>query len=865
MESFASRTGRSKSGVKVMRKVKNKKLIRRLSLRNLKAEKKKNSIAVLGIMLTCILFTSLFSIGGSILKTSQENTMRQVGGSTMAGLKYVLPQDVKKLSGDSTVKDPSCRTLIGEAMNPELKNLLVEVNCAEDLNAKNMFSYPEVGRMPKKRLEAATSTLVLDALGIPHKIGQKIRLSFDSDGRERSETFTLCGYWEGDPINMAQEFWLSRVYCDEIAPTPKQSYRDAGGMKTAGYWMMDFNFANSWNIEKQTKELLARNGYDVDHTDYGINWAYTTDQVDASTILLAAAILLIVLISGYLIIYNVFYISVTKDLQYYGLLKTVGTTGRQLKRLVRLQGCFLALYGIPLGLILGTALSRALLPIILVTLDMGNVVFSLHPLIYILAAAFSFITVLMSCTKPCRMAAKVSPVEAVNYTEQLPVKKKRGKTRKTSSTSMALRNLGRNRKKAVVVVCSLCLSLLLVNGTFTVTKGFDFDKYIGDQMKGDILIGEAGMITGNRNVILLDAITKKDREIFHSIEGVKAASDVYCAFGDIAMGKQGQDKVMKLIADNPQIFNEDPWMEEEVKSATEHKSLSCTLYGMDEYGISQLSARRGAIDWEAFQSGDYVLMERLVGNNAGNMVETDYCGAGDKVTLNLPDGKQKTYKVMALIDDIPTAMTNRMGNSLGTVVVLPENEYLAHAETKGALLSILTVSDSKAEAAEQIVKNYTERENTALIYKSKQDYKDEFNDFIRMYHVVGAALGAILGLIGILNFASVMVTGIFARKQEFAMMQAVGMSSRQLKKTLIWEGLLYALLTLAVTLTLGSAFCWLLIQVIAGEVWFFTYHFSVAPILICALPLLLITWLVPDLAYRSLKKKTVVEQLRVSY
>lgn len=97
------------------------------------------------------------------------------------------------------------------------------------------------------------------------------------------------------------------------------------------------------------------------------------------------------------------------------------------------------------------------------------------------------------------------------------------------------------------------------------------------------------------------------------------------------------------------------------------------------------------------------------------------------------------------------------------------------------------------------------------------------------------------------------------------MMQAVGMSSRQLKKTLIWEGLLYALLTLAVTLTLGSAFCWLLIQVIAGEVWFFTYHFSVAPILICALPLLLITWLVPDLAYRSLKKKTVVEQLRVSY
>lgn len=796
------------------------------------------------------------------MKTSQENTMRQVGGKDMAGLKYLTPQEAELFLKDSAVKDPGYRILIGEAVNKELKDVRAEVNYAQDSNAKSMFSYPEQGRMPEKRLEAATSTLVLDALGVPHKIGEKIHLNLQSDGKERTETFTLCGYWEGDPISMAQQIWLSKVYCDEIAPAPDKPYRQTDGMKTAGYLMLDFNYANSWNIEEKTKELLQRNGYDPDHMDYGINWAYATDTVDLQTMILYGMILFLVLLSGYLIIYNIFYISVTRDLQYYGLLKTIGTTGRQLKRLVRLQGFFLALLGIPLGLLLGTLLSRALLPLILSNFDMGSLVFSLHPLIYVLAAAFSLVTVLASCMKPCRMASKVSPVEAVSYTDPLPVRKKRKKTRKTSAFSMAWRNLGRNRKKAAVVVVSLCLSLLLVNGTFTVTRGFDFDKYVGEQMKGDILIGEAGAITGNRQEIILDPITKKDREFFRSIDGVKDVSEVYCAFSNILMEGKGYERVMKLIKENPDTF-EQPWTKEAAQSAKQNKSLSCTVYGMDEYGISQLSADKGKIDWNAFQSGDYVLMEQVVGNDAGNQVMTDYCNIGEKISLNLPDGSQKTYEVMAVIDSIPTALTNRMGDPLGTRVVLPAGEYLAHDKTKGALFSILTVSQDKVKAVGQIVEAYTEKVNTALAYRSKQDYKEEFQNFIRMYHIVGAALSAILGLIGILNFASVMVTGIFARRQEFAMMQAVGMTGSQMKQSIIWEGILYAVITLAAALTLGSAVCWAIVQAITGEVWFFTYHFSVTPILLCILPLLLITWLVPDLACRSLRRKTIVEQLRV--
>lgn len=218
---------------------------------------------------------------------------------------------------------------------------------------------------------------------------------------------------------------------------------------------------------------------------------------------------------------------------------------------------------------------------------------------------------------------------------------------------------------------------------------------------------------------------------------------------------------------------------------------------------------------------------------------------------------------MAIVE-IPTALTNQMGSALGTRAVMPSKEYLAHGETDGSLLSILTLAPDKADAVEKMVALYTEKGDSNLIYRSKHHYAEEFQGFIRMYHIVGAVLSGILGLIGILNFSSVIVTGIYARRQEFAMMQAVGMDGKQLKGTLTWEGLLYALISLIVVLTLGSLTTWALVQAIAGEIWFFTYHFSVTPILLCAVPLLLITWLVPELAYRSLKKKTIVEQLRVS-
>ena len=126
-----------------MTNVNNRNVIRRLAFRELKTNRKMCFLVTLSVVLTCILFTALTSIGGSLINGAQQETMRQVGGDRMAGLKCVLPEDYEKVKADHVTKDVVYRILVGSAVNDDFKNISVEVDCAGDKNAaKAMFCDP---------------------------------------------------------------------------------------------------------------------------------------------------------------------------------------------------------------------------------------------------------------------------------------------------------------------------------------------------------------------------------------------------------------------------------------------------------------------------------------------------------------------------------------------------------------------------------------------------------------------------------------------------------------------------------------------------------------------------------------------------
>ena len=130
------------------------------------------------------------------------------------------------------------------------------------------------------------------------------------------------------------------------------------------------------------------------------------------------AVLILVAFTGYLVIYNIFQISVAGDIRYYGLLKTIGVTPKQLRRLIRQQALLLSALGIPVGLLLGYGVGAAAVPITMSTSTMGGryTTVSVSPWIFLFSTVFALLTVLLSCARPGRIAGRVSPVEAVCYT-----------------------------------------------------------------------------------------------------------------------------------------------------------------------------------------------------------------------------------------------------------------------------------------------------------------------------------------------------------------------------------------------------------------------------------------------------------------
>ena len=190
-----------------------------------------------------------------------------------------------------------------------------------------------------------------------------------------------------------------------------------------------------------------------------------------------------------------FYISVKNDIQSYGLLKNAGTTGRQLRWIVRRQALVLAAVGIPIGLLTGWFVGRGMTPYLL-TSELGGekpqILISTNPWIFLGAALFSLGTVYTASLRPCKMVAKISPVEAVKL-EEPSVKGKRKKTGKVTPVRMALGNMRRMWRKSVLVILSLTLPIFLLNCAYVVRESFDFDLYIDSFISSDFCVTGCSM------------------------------------------------------------------------------------------------------------------------------------------------------------------------------------------------------------------------------------------------------------------------------------------------------------------------------------------------------------------------------------
>lgn len=888
-----------------MIRVKNQKAVAKLSKKSLQANRVRNTVAVFAIALTTMMFMALFTISGTMVHTFQQESFRQVGTYGHGSFKDLTLEQKELLEKDPLIKEAGGRLTLGVGSGEHFRKIQAELSYMEPAYAKMVFCEPSQGRLPKEGTkEIACDTRILQYIGVQPEIGAEVAITYQLDnmeGTELTDTFVLSGWWEYDPAASSSMAVLPRTYVEEIISRYPKAEDDTS---TMGTWTLELMFDSSMHIERDILQVLENHGYQSDdatadgYIPVGVNWAYAGAQLAANadfvTIVEAVIMLLLIIFTGYLIIYNIFQISVSADIRFYGLLKTIGTTGRQIRHMIRRQALVLAVIGIPLGLAAGYAAGIALAPVIMSTYSVGKAYLITSPWFFAAASVFALVTVLISCAKPGRIASRVSPIEAVRYTDADSGSRRRKRRSAGGKTiCMAFANLGRNKKKTVLVVLSMTLAVVLMQLTYTLARGFDMDKYLKKWVVSDFILGDAYYFH-HYSADYSAPFPAVPEEDIQKIDGTGKVTESGRIYGH-------QLNIFSYVTKEAYRDFFSLWQQEEEinemidlleKDDAGRVNTDIKLYGMEDYPLSQLNVVDGDLsdlydpDKRAiaavYLADDYDKpMEKTQWAKVGDQVTVHYVyeweyyddATGKKISkeearnLQRPyTAKEKeaadiTYEVAACVM-IKNAMSYRYAGALE--YVMNAQTFQRDSRTSDVMTYLFNTAPEDNEFMEDYLYDYTNDTNLNLDYESKQNYVEQYQEYCSMYLVVGSALSFVVGMVGILNFFNAVLTSINARRREFAMLQSIGMTGRQLKKMLICEGVIYGVAAVAVSALVSCLIAPFTDRVAGSVFWFFTYRFTILPVIAVFPVFAVLGVLLPLVCYRSVAGQTIVERLRES-
>lgn len=844
-----------------------------LNRRTFRQNKGRNLVAVLAIILTTLMFTTLFVLSQSMSRNIIEMTFRQTGYDGQASFKSITEEQAAKIAAHPDVAETGYSMVVGIGQGKELSGRQVEIRFADESYAEHSFAKPVTGRMPQAADEIALDNIVLDKLGIPHELGQRVTLEWIADFQEeenRVSEFTLCGFWEGNESSYASMAWVSREFAEDV--TEQLEAADSGAAeevpdsRLAGICMGQVNLYSDREIEKTMDRILEDTG--LTELEYGVNLAYDPDmnRMAAQESLPMYLGMILVFVAGYLIIYNIFQISVTTDIQFYGKLKTLGMTARQLKRLIYGQAGRLCLLGIPVGMVLGYLLGMVLVP---VWIQMEDARVSVSPLIFIGSAAFAGMTVLISCMRPARMAGKVSPMEALRYNDvQRGGRSVKRRSGSAGLSALAWSNLGRNRKRTVTVICSLTLGLTLMSAFYARNAAFDMEKYLEELMLSDFQMDQATSEEYMKGYDPYgDTLHPELIAQVEALEGLEGIGYEYSHETEIALSEQTIANMQAFYTDDvlADWASYDPVGPQSIQEAVEEKSAGAVVYGLDGIVLDAYTAEAhvlaGSYDAEQFATGKYAIAAGLaMTKEEGQTLPT--VSVGDTVEI---EGQE--YTIMAVLDEFSVVTEgakeggaeNKDRHYLEFIV--PMETFRARWPQNTPRKVFFDVEDAHLDAAQEMLDRYSAETGENIPLTTRASKAAQYRRETRSSAVMGNVVSIVIALVGVLNFINSMVTSIVSRRKEFAMMQSVGMTKPQLCKLLVWEGMDYAWITLLCTYVISSLAVGIGVRAMV-EGGFTTFRFTLLPLVICTPLLLLFAVFVPYLCFHNLEKDSLVERLR---
>lgn len=866
----------------------NSAIVKTLAKRGLYKNKTRNMAAIMAIVLTAFLFTSVTSLAFGVQESIVLSLQMEKGTRADGEVAHMTEEQARKLISSDFVERAGCRQYVGYASNAA--GHAVEINYADEVQQELTFCVPTHGNAPQAANEIATTDLALKAMGIVPEIGAGVPVEFELRGQTYHFDMVVSGWWEADNESISLMV-ISQSFMDENRELFPNTY--STDKELSGTYISAVVLKNKTNVVGQLKEFARTVGGNPDDISAD-NYINCSDKgvgivlMQPSTVAAAAGFIALFVLCGYLLIYNIFDISVMLEVRQYGLLRTIGTTTRQIKRIVNRQAARLTLIGLPFGLILGMGVSYIFLPTVARELVNGNesaIQFSISPLIFVIASLLTVFTVWISIRNPAKKASKVSPLEAIRYTGQENYRKKETKRQGGAKLPyMAFANLGRNKRSSAFIMLSLLLCIVLFNSVIVITKSFDEEKAVSRITKTDFTVFNSVCASRTDGFShRSDGLDVSVIDMIHSQERVANERYLYRNTVDdtdvtVDYGFGG------IEAEDIWEYNGSIYASYENGGAVriapdEDNRFYGNVFGASEHFFDDLTIYEGETDKDRLKqmlsTGDFILLgietNRLTGMPDTYMPFYQDIQVGDTVSFYKNGELFKTYTIIAsasLVDtEIECAGINNGAMVIGgdaPLLYMPADMF-AQIYEQPTLLNYGFDADGEKTQIKELLDGISEN-NSSVSYTSTDLIIAGFRNTTDAIFIIGSMIAVIFAMTSLINFTNMMVTNIITRSHEFATMQSIGMTYRQLRHMMMWEGVYYAL-GAGIIGCVAAAFFGLTIlknALNSPSMWYFTMNFTILPGEIVGSLYFIMAVVIPVIALRIFNKGSVVERLRMT-
>ena len=782
-------------------------ITKKLAKESLKSEKRRNFMIIIAISLAAF----LMSMCGTLFFAFQESQNNMA--TFQASYDNLTEDKIEKLRHQPEIEMVASLYNLGEIKMPEGYSLyLAYMDDAACYIARNQFTLKD-GTMPSKENEIAVDREMVNKYFSNTAIGDKI--SFQINGK--SQDFVISGITESSTESQGNySCYISKSFVENSSnynPAKYQSY---------------VCFADADSTSKEIlKERIASIGKEIG-ADYSLSFLFFRENMGLSfeNILTFVSLSVLVLFAGITVIQSIFRISINEKIRNFGQLRTLGTTALQIKKMINYESRYLSWLGIPPGIVLGAIVGTVL----------GSNEFSSGfspiniPFVMIGVSIICTLMVKLSVRKPLKIAATTSPIEAVRYIayRNAPMQSRKH-NKKISPYSLALLNLGRDKKKTASTLLSLIFGglLLFISASAAVSntpEQFVREKFFVNGGSFRIYLSEESVGKNETNNPLNESL----KEELLNTKGIQKIIPLRDSVGMCHYSINGNvtEGMCDIISDQSTEGNFS-FVEQHLIDGQMPKNQFEVLL---TDGYMELGVTKGT---------------PIKITNSGEEIECIVSGFFDKSFVGTENGTDA-------IDPANLIITQELAQQLFT-----NTENFAYS------WEIITDKTYNDEIESAIQQKITSKEK-GLSICSYNDVVEYMESSMNLLFGSLQMLSLLILLFGIINLINMTLSNHQARKQEISTLRSVGLSLKQLYRSLITEGLLYVLVSFGIVLLVGIPIA-IPVSKAVGILFGMpnlSYQFPTMQIGGYLLILILLQLILSVWELRDLKKRSLTEQMR---